>query len=162
MAKKNKKKPEKKDPNTGTICTNRRAKHDYEILDQLECGIELRGSEVKSIRGGNVSINEAFGSVEDGQVWLFNMDIGEYSQANVMNHNPVRKRRLLMHRREIRKFAEAGKEKGLTLIPVSMYFTRGLVKVKLAVGRGRKEYDKRDKLRKEDDRREMQQVKRIN
>lgn len=157
---KKKKKPDKKDPNSATICTNRKAKREYEILEQLECGIELLGSEVKSIRAGNVSINEAFGRVEDGQVWLVNVDIGEYSHANVMNHDPTRKRRLLLHRREIRKFAESSSEKGLTLVPLSMYFTRGIVKVKLAIGRGRRVYDKRDKLRKAADKREMQQVKR--
>ena len=155
-----KKKADKKDPNSSTICTNRQAKREYEILEQLECGIELRGSEVKSIRAGNVSINQAYGRVENGQVWLVNVDIGEYSQANVMNHDPTRKRRLLLHRREIRKFAEYSAEKGLTLVPLSMYFVRGLVKVKLAIGRGRREYDKRDKLRRDADRREMQQIKR--
>ncbi len=160
MGKKKKQKKKKDDPTSATICTNRKAKRDYEILQQLECGIELRGSEVKSIRGGNVSITEAFGRIEDGQLWLVNVDIGEYSQANVMNHDPLRRRRLLLHRREIRKFAEASSDKGLTLIPLSMYFTRGLVKVKMAVGRGRRTYDKREKLKKEADRREMREVRR--
>jgi SsrA-binding protein len=158
---KKKKKPKKKvDPNSATICTNRKAKREYDLLEQLECGIELCGSEVKSIRAGNVSIGEAYGRVEDGQLWLMNVDIGEYAQANVMNHDPRRMRRLLLHRREIRKFAEASAEKGLTLVPLSMYFTRGLVKVKMAIGRGRREYDKRQKLRKEHDRREMSEIKR--
>ncbi len=160
MGKKKKKQKKKSDPNSATICTNRKAKREFEILSQLECGIELRGSEVKSIRAGNVSINEAYGRVEDGQVWLVNLDIGEYAEANVMNHEPKRKRRLLLHRREIRKFAESSAEKGLTLIPLSMYFTRGLVKVKLAVGRGRKTYDKRQKLRQKTDTREMREIKR--
>lgn len=160
MGKKKKNKKKKDDPLSATICTNRKAKREFEILSQLECGIELRGSEVKSIRAGNVSISEAYGRVEDGQVWLINMDIGEYAQANSMNHEPKRKRRLLLHRREIRKFAESSSEKGLTLIPLSMYFTRGLVKVKLAVGRGRRTYDKRQKLRKETDKREMREIKR--
>lgn len=160
MGKKKKKQKKKSDPNSSTICTNRKAKREFEILDQLECGIELQGSEVKSIRAGNVSINEAYGRVENGQVWLVNLDIGEYSYANTMNHEPKRKRKLLLHRREIRKFAEASSDKGLTLIPLSMYFTRGLVKVKLAVGRGRKVYDKRQKLRKAEDKREMREVKR--
>ncbi len=162
MAKKKhkKKKPKKQDPNSSIVCTNRKAKREYEILEQLECGIELLGSEVKSIRAGQVSINDAYGRVEDGQVWLINLDINEYPQANVMNHEPKRKRRLLLHRREIRKFAESADEKGLTLVPISMYFTRGIVKVKLAIGRGRRTYDKREKLKRDADRREMQQVKR--
>ncbi len=159
MAKKKNNKSQQ-DPNSRVVCSNRKAKREYEILETLECGIELRGSEVKSIRAGKVSINEAFARVEDGQVWLLNMDIGEYPQATTMNHAPRRKRRLLMHRREIRKFAEAAAEKGLTLIPLSMYFTRGIVKVTLAVGRGRRVYDKRDKLKKDADRREMQQARR--
>ena len=162
MAKKKhkKKKDKKQDPNSSTVCTNRKAKREFEILQELECGIELRGSEVKSIRAGKISINEAYGRVEDGQVWLVNVDINEYPQANTMNHEPKRKRRLLLHKREIRKFAESAAEKGLTLIPLSVYFTRGIVKVKLAIGRGRRTYDKREKLRKDADRREMQQIKR--
>lgn len=162
MAKKKhkKKKAKEKDPNSGVVCTNRKARREYDILEQLECGIELRGSEVKSVRAGRISINEAYARVEDGQVWLVGVDIQEYAEANTMNHEPKRKRKLLLHRREIRKFAESAKEKGLTLVPLSVYFTRGLVKVKLAIGRGRRNYDKRDKLRRDADKREMQEVRR--
>lgn len=161
MAKKHKKKArQQQDPNSRTVCTNRKARREYEILEELECGIELRGSEVKSIRAGKISINEAYARVEGKQVWLIDVDIGEYPQATTMNHDPKRRRRLLLHRREIRKFAESAGERGLTLIPLSVYFTRGIVKVKLAIGRGRKIYDKREKLRKQADRREMAQIKR--
>ena len=156
MARKSKKKKkEKVDSNSATVARNRKAKREYEILDELECGIVLYGSEVKSIRNGKVSISEAFGRVLNGEVWLFGIDISEYPQANVMNHDPKRKRKLLLHRREIRKFAEVADQTGLTLIPLSVYFVRGRVKVKMAIARGRKLYDKRDKLKKQTDTREM-------
>jgi len=156
MAKKSKKKKkEKDDPNSRVVARNRKAKREFEILDQLECGIVLHGSEVKSIRNGKISINEAFGRVLNGEVWLFGIDISEYPQANVMNHDPKRKRKLLLHRKEIRKFAEVADQSGLTLIPLEVYFVKGRVKVKLAVARGRKLHDKRDKLKKQADTREM-------
>lgn len=146
------------DPNSRTVTRNRRARHEYEILEELECGIVLTGSEVKSIRNNKVSIEEAYARVKDGEVWLFNADIAVYPQANVMNHEPRRPRKLLLKNREIRKFAETGSQTGLTLIPLSLYFTRGIVKVKLAVAKGRKTHDKREKLKKDTDRREMQQA----
>lgn len=156
MAKKSKKKKKgKDDPNSRVVARNRKAKREFEILDQLECGIVLHGSEVKSIRNGKISINEAFGRVLNGEVWLFGIDISEYPQANVMNHDPKRKRKLLLHRKEIRKFAEVADQTGLTLIPLEVYFVKGRVKVKLAVARGRKLHDKRDKLKKQADTREM-------
>ncbi|MCA8985562.1 MAG: SsrA-binding protein SmpB [Planctomycetaceae bacterium] len=137
------------------ITVNRRARHDYEILDELECGIVLHGSEVKSIRNGQVSLEESFAHIKDGELWLQGCHIGEYPQANVMNHIPRRHRKLLLHRKEIRKFAETAKQKGLTLVPLSMYFVRGNVKVKLGVARGRKLHDKREKLKKDTAQREM-------
>lgn len=145
----------KADGTSGVITVNRRARHDYEILDELECGIILHGSEVKSIRDGQVSLEESFAHIKDEEVWLQGCHIGEYPQANVMNHIPRRHRKLLLHRKEIRKFAESARQKGLTLVPLSMYFVRGNVKVKLGVGRGRKLHDKRDKLKKDDAQREM-------
>lgn len=136
------------DPNNQTVAVNRRARHDYEILDEIECGIVLHGSEVKSIRNSQISIEESFAHTQNGELWLQGCHIGEYPQANVMNHIPRRHRKLLLHRKEIRKFAEAAKQKGLTLVPLSVYFRRGLVKVKVGVARGRKLHDKRDKLKK--------------
>lgn len=156
MAKKGKKKKkDKSDPNSAVVARNRKAKREYDILEELECGIVLYGSEVKSIRNGKISISEAFGRVVDGEVWLIGFDIAEYPQANVMNHDPKRKRKLLLHRREIRKFAEVGDQPGLTLIPLSVYFVKGRVKVVMAIARGKKLYDKREKLKKKADTREM-------
>lgn len=157
MSKKNSKSKDV-DPNSRTICRNRKASHDYEVIEELECGIVLKGSEVKSIRNGKISINEAYARVEDDEVWLIGCDIAEYPQATVMNHEPRRRRKLLMHRSERRKFAEAAEQDGLTLVPLAVYLTRGIVKVKVAVARGRKHHDKRQKLRKQSDTREMRQA----
>ena len=146
------------DPNSRVVSRNRRARREYEILDSLECGIVLRGSEVKSARAGRISIDEAYARVDDGEVWLINADIAEYPQATVMNHEPKRARKLLLHKREVRKFAESAGRNGLTLIPLQVYFARGLVKVRIALARGRKLYDKRERLRSESDRREMRRA----
>ena len=156
MAKKSKKKkPEKKDPNSAVVARNRKARREYDILDELECGIVLYGSEVKSIRNGKIAINESFARVLNGEVWMFGFDISEYPQANTMNHEPKRKRKLLLHRKEIRKFAEIADQTGLTLVPLEVYFLNGRVKVLLAIARGKKLYDKREKLKKQADTREI-------
>lgn len=138
-----------------TICTNRRARFEYEITDTAECGIVLTGSEVKSLRAGKVVLEEAFAKVQGHELWLINCDIATYPQANLMNHEPRRERKLLMRRREISKFAEQAGHKGLTLVPLSMYFTRGIVKVKIGIGRGKKLHDKRESLKNESARREI-------
>lgn len=131
------------------ICRNRRARHDYEILDTLDCGIMLLGSEVKSLRNNRVSLDEAFARIEQGELWLFNADIAEYPQANVMNHEPRRKRKLLLKRRELLKFAETAEHAGQTLIPLELFFRRGIAKVKIAVAKGRRQHDKREKLKRD-------------
>lgn len=158
MAKKNRKTSNTTDTKSQIVCRNRKARHNYDILDELECGVALRGSEVKSIRDGKMSINEAYARVDDGEVWLIGADIAEYPQATVMNHDPRRPRKLLLHRREIQKFAESATQQGLTLVPLSVYFVRGNVKVKIAVARGRKLHDKREKLRKKADTQEMRRA----
>ena len=157
MGKKKQKKKQKpaEDPNSRTVARNRKARREYEILDELECGIVLHGSEVKSIRNGKVSIEESFARMLNGEVWLVNADIAEYPQATMWNHAPKRNRKLLLNKREIRKFAEIADGQGLTLVPLSMYFKNGRVKVNLAIGRGRKLHDKRDKLRSQTDTREI-------
>ena len=142
------------------LADNRFARHQYEILETLECGIELLGTEVKSIRAGRAQISDAFARVEKGEVWLYNVDISEYSQANIMNHPLRRPRKLLLKKSEIRKFAQRGDESGLSLIPLDVHFSRGFVKVKLGIGKGRKQHDKREKLKADDARREMQQAMR--
>lgn len=155
MSKNKKKKSSADNPNSRTICRNRKARHEYDILDRLECGIALRGSEVKSLRNGKVSIDEAYARLREGELWLINCDIAIYPQATVMNHEPRRPRKLLLHKRELRKFAESATHQGLTLIPLSMHFSRGIVKVTIAVARGRKLHDKREKLKKQADKRDI-------
>ena len=154
MANKKKKKTQD-DPNSRVICRNRKARHEYELLDELECGIVLKGSEVKSVRNNKVSIEEAYARLRDGELWLLGSDIAEYPQANVMNHEPKRPRKLLLHKRELKKFAESADQQGFTLIPTAVYLKQGKVKVSVAVARGKKLHDKRDKLKQQTDRREM-------
>lgn len=156
MVKKQKKKAAAvENKNEKRITENRKARREYEIVDTLECGIMLVGSEVKSLRNGKVSIEEAYGRIRGGEVWLIGCDIAEYVQANVMNHEPRRPRKLLLHRREIHKFANKAMERGLTLVPLKMYFKRGRAKVLMGIGRGRKLYDKREKMKKDSMRRDM-------
>jgi SsrA-binding protein len=149
------KKSDNRDPNSQTVARNRRAHHEYEILDEIECGIVLTGSEVKSIRNGKISIEEAYGRMRNGELWLIGCDISEYPQANLMNHDPDRARKLLVRKRELEKFAAAAEQKGLTLVPLTVYFSRGFVKVRLAVAKGRKLHDKREVLKRKEDVREM-------
>jgi SsrA-binding protein len=125
------------------------------VLDTLECGIALVGSEVKSLRAGNVSLAEAFGRVKDGEVWLMGCDIAEYVEANQFNHKPRRPRKLLLHRREIQRFAGQSQQKGLTLIPLKMYFKQGRAKVLLGVCKGRQHHDKREAMKASEARRDM-------
>ena len=146
------------DKNQKRIAENRRARRNYEIIDTLECGIALQGSEVKSLRAGKVSLDEAYGRILNKEVWLIGCDIAEYSHANVMNHEPRRPRKLLLHRREILKFASKATERGLTLVPLKMYFKSGKAKILMGVGRGRKLFDKREKLKKETLKRDMERA----
>ena len=135
-------------PNERVIVQNRKARHRFEVLEAVECGIVLVGSEVKSLRAGRVSIEEAYGRVKDGEVWLVGCDIAEYVEANRFNHQPRRPRKLLMHRREITKCAGRAYEKGFTLVPLRLYFTRGRAKVLLGICRGKKQHDKRQAMQK--------------
>ena len=155
MGRKKRKQPSKTDDRQRVITRNRKAHKQYDVLDELECGIVLRGSEVKSIRDGQVSIDEAYARIISGELWLLGCRIAEYPQANVMNHDPERDRKLLLHRSELKKFAESATQQGLTLVPLRMYFSRGRVKLRLAIARGRKLYDKRQKLRARSDHEEM-------
>ena len=145
-------------PAERVVAENRKARHEYEIIDTLECGIALVGSEVKSLRGGRMSLDEAYGRVEGAEVWLLGSDIPEYEKANQLNHKPKRPRKLLLHRREIAKFAGRAFEKGLTLVPLKMYFKNGRVKVLLGVGRGRKAHDKRQAIAERESTREIQRA----
>jgi SsrA-binding protein len=156
-AKSSKKKvsPDREHDNERLIAQNRKARHEYEVIDTLECGIMLVGSEVKSLRKGTLSLDEAYGRVKDDEVWLMGCDISEYAQANQFNHAPRRARKLLMHRREIKRFANRAFEKGLTLVPLKMYFKEGRAKVLMGICKGRKLYDKREVLKKSDMKRDI-------
>jgi SsrA-binding protein len=129
------------------VARNRKARHEFDVLETFEAGIELKGPEVKSLRAGHVAFHDAFARVENGQVWLHSLHISPYEQANRFNVDPVRARRLLLNRREIRQLAVKTDEKGLTLVPLEIYFSRGYAKVALAVARGRKLHDKREELK---------------
>ncbi|QDU64055.1 SsrA-binding protein [Planctomycetes bacterium Pan216] len=142
------------------VCRNRRARHDYEITDTIEAGIVLTGTEAKSLRAGKASLEESYARVERDEVWLIRADIPEYAMANIMNHEPKRKRKLLLHRREIAKFAKKGMEQGFTLIPLQLYFKRGRAKVQLGLGRGKRQYDKRESLKEKTHKREMERARR--
>ncbi len=153
---KKKKGSAKENPNERVIAENRKARHNYMVFDTLECGIVLVGSEVKSLRNGKVSLAEAYGRIRNGEVWLVGCDIAEYAEANRFNHEPRRRRKLLMHRREIKRFASKAFEKGLTLVPLRMYFKSGRAKVLMAICRGRQSHDKREAMKKAEAKREMQ------
>ncbi len=155
-----KSKSAKDDPNSRVVCTNRKARHEFDVIDELDCGLVLHGSEVKSIRNNKISIEESYARVDDNEVWLIGADIAEYPQATMFNHERRRKRKLLMNRREIRKFAETAEHDGLTLVPLSVFFTNGYVKVRLGLCRGRKTHDKRERMKEQADRREMRDARR--
>ena len=142
MAKSGKKKATD-DPNERVITENRKARHNYTVLDALECGIALVGSEVKSLRDGRISLEESYGRVKDDEVWLIGCDIPEYIDANQFNHKPKRPRKLLLHRREVRRFADKADEKGMTLVPLRLYFKAGKAKVLLGLCKGNAKHDKR-------------------
>lgn len=142
----------------GTVASNRRARHDYEILDTFEAGIALRGSEVKTLREGRASLQDAYAVVEGGEVILY-MQIPAYSHTGYDGHEPTRPRKLLLHRKEIDQLARRVAERGLTLVPLRLYFKQQLVKVELAVARGKRAYDKRQAIAQRDAAREMDRVR---
>ncbi len=141
--------------NTQPIARNKKARFEYEVLDTFEAGIVLWGTEVKSLRDGNISLAESFARVRDGELFLQGAHIDVYKAASTMNHDPLRPRKLLMHKREITRVASKLAEKGLTLVPLSMYFRRGIAKVELALVRGKRRYDKREALRKREAKRSI-------
>ncbi len=140
------------------ICRNKRAFHEYHIVDSLECGLVLTGTEVKSLREGQSSLEDAYAKIENGEVWLLGSDIPEYSMGNRLNHKPKRPRKLLLHRREIAKFAGKATQRGFTLVPLRMYFKQGRAKVELAVAQGKKVHDKRQDQKKVEAKREIRRA----
>ena len=150
--------PTEKDPTKKTLARNKKALHEYQILETYEAGIALVGPEVKSIRAGKVSLAESFARVERGEVWLHDMHVSPYDPASRWNADPLRARKLLLHTREIRKLIGATEQKGLTLVPLELYLSKGKVKVALALARGKKLHDKRESLKQKDIKREMQRA----
>src|SRR5450755_836753 len=138
----------KEDEDIVSICRNKRAFHEYEIFDALECGIVLTGTEVKSLREHAASLEEAYAKIDAGELWLIGSDIPEYTMGNRLNHKPKRPRKLLLHKREIAKFAGKASQQGFTLVPLRLYFKEGRAKIEIAVARGKKLYDKRDTKKK--------------
>jgi SsrA-binding protein len=136
------------------VASNRKARHDYHVEDVLEAGLVLTGTEVKSLRAGRASLVDGFASVNGNEVWLEGVHIPEYTQGTWTNHEPRRRRKLLLHRHEIEQLAEATREKGQTIVPLSLYFLDGRAKVEIAVARGKRNYDKRQSLRERQDTRE--------
>ncbi|MCC6730773.1 MAG: SsrA-binding protein SmpB [Chthonomonadales bacterium] len=146
-----------RDPNARrTVLTNRRARHEYEILDTIDAGIELRGTEVKSIRAGQVDIQDAYARIENGQVWLHNMHVRPYEHGSHWNEEPRRPRRLLLHRREIGQLRVRVEHKGLSLVPLSLFFQRGYAKLEIGLGRGKRLYDRREAIARRDEERQRQ------
>lgn len=144
-----------KNPDVESIARNKRARHDYHILETWEAGIVLTGPEVKSLRDGRANLGDAYGILKDGEVWLLNLHISPYEQASYNNVEPTRTRKLLLHRKEIRKMIGAVERQGLTLVPLELYFKKGKAKVALGLGKGKKLHDKRDDAQKRDAEREM-------
>ena len=143
------------EPEEKTVAQNRRARFEFQILETTEAGIVLKGSEVKSVRQGKVDISDCFASVKDGEVWLHNMHVAAYQNAGPFNHNPRRTRKLLLHKREIRKLIGKIRQKGLSLVPLRLYWKHGLAKVELAVAKGKRSFDKRETIKQRDQEREL-------
>jgi SsrA-binding protein len=152
---KTKAKPSEEVEGIKTVARNRKARYEYELLERIEAGIVLTGTEVKSLRTGKASLDEAYAEITGEEVWLLGCDIPEYLQANRMNHVAKRKRKLLLHRKEIEKLGTKSGEKGLTLIPLSIYFKNGMAKVEISLAKGRKTYDKRQAIKSNEAKRDI-------
>jgi SsrA-binding protein len=137
------------------VATNRKARHDYHIEDTLEAGMVLTGSEIKSVRAGQVNLRDSYAIIRNGEIWLMNAHIAPYQQASYENHEAKRERKLLLHRREINRLTGKLHEQGLTLVPLKIYLKNSRAKIELGLARGKKEYDKRQTLRERDDRRQI-------
>ena len=146
-----------RDSGEKVVSSNRKARHDYAIIDTIECGIVLTGDEVKSLRGGRASLTEAYARVRDGEVWLEGMHIPPYEQGDTRRHLPTRPRKLLLHKREIDKLVVQQQEQRLSLVPLRAYFTHGVAKVEIGVGRGKREHEKRHSIAKREQEREIAQ-----
>jgi SsrA-binding protein len=151
-----KKQKKQRKPESGDVATNRRARHKFQLLEKMEAGIELQGSEVKSLREGKASINEAYAAINDGEMWLRGAHIPPYLPASMENHEPERPRKLLMHRREIERLIGKTSERGLTLVPTRIYFKGPRAKVEIALAKGKEGRDRRREISDRDQRREIE------
>jgi SsrA-binding protein len=142
-------------PDEKIVVRNRKAAHDYFVLDRYEAGIVLKGTEVKSLRQGNANLQDGYAVVKEGEVWLIGLHISPFEKGNINNHDPKRDRKLLLHKQEIRRMFGKLAQKGLTLVPLRIYFNKKVAKVELAVARGKKDYDKREAIAKRDAERHM-------
>lgn len=143
------------------IAKNRKASFEYFLMEKFEAGIELQGSEIKSIRAGQVSIGEAFIQIDDLEAWLINSHVAKYDAASIFNHDPKRKRKLLLHKKEINQIWNAVRQKGLTVVPTILYLSNGKAKIEIALAKGKKMYDKRDSIAKRDQEREISRSRKI-
>lgn len=150
--------PNKQETEMKVLVTNKKAYHNYQILEKYEAGIALQGTEVKSCRTGNVSMSDSYARIYDGELWLIQTHISPYEKGNRNNHEPLRQRKLLVHKKEILKFRQATEAKGLSLIPLRMYLKKGKVKVQLGLGKGKQLHDKRETLKKKSYDREAQKL----
>lgn len=141
------------------VCQNKKAFHDYEILETLEAGMVLTGTEVKSLREGRANLKDSYARVKGGEIWLYDFHISPYPHASYNNHEPERTRKLLLHRREIRRLSGKTQEKGFTLVPLKVYFSKGKAKVEIALARGKKDYDKRERIKQKEEAREMDRLR---
>jgi SsrA-binding protein len=148
-------KADKTEDGIRVVTRNRKASHEYELSDRLECGVVLVGTEVKTLRDGHCSLDGAYAKVEAGELWLIGCEIPEYAMGNRLNHKPKRDRKLLVHRRELARFAGKASERGYTLVPTSVYFKNGRAKVEIAVARGKQLHDKREAVKKAEAKREI-------
>jgi SsrA-binding protein len=148
-------------PTAQIVARNKRARHDYHILETWEAGIVLTGTEVKSLRDGKANLSDSYAIVSGGEIFLLNLHISPYEQGNQFNHDPTRTRKLLLHKKEIRRLIGAVERQGLTLIPLDLYFKRGVAKVTLALGKGKKVHDKRADERRREDEREIARAARV-
>lgn len=144
--------------NKKVITTNRKARHDYEIIDTLETGIVLLGTEVKAAREGKINLTDAYARIRDGELWLIGMHISPYTKSDMENHDPLRDRKLLVHRLQLKRLNRQVEEKGVTLIPLKIYFYRHLIKVELGLARGKRKYDKRASIAERDRKRDLDRV----
>ncbi|MFD1123934.1 SsrA-binding protein SmpB [Lentilactobacillus raoultii] len=147
-----------KQKNDNLMAQNKKARHDYSILETYEAGIVLTGTEIKSIRDRRINLKDGFVQIRNGEAYMMNVHISEYAQGNQFNHDPLRNRKLLLHKKEIRKLGQATQDKGITIVPLKVYLKSGFAKVLIGVAKGKREYDKRETIKRRDEKRAIERV----